>query len=68
MFFSRELLNGFEGKEKRQMDGKLKMQLELSSTDTPLTFFSKIVWPVPKIAIEECFSSFVEHRMVMQTL
>ena len=28
MFFSQELLNGFAGKEKRQMDGKLKTQLD----------------------------------------
>ena len=37
---------GFTGKEKRQMDGKLKIQIH------PTRFVSKVVCPVPKIAID----------------
>ena len=44
-FFSRELLNGFAGIENRQVDGELKRNWMLSSTNTPL----------PRIATEEFF-------------
>ena len=62
---------GFAGKEKRQMDGKLKTQLvAFLCRYTPHVLSVKFFCPVPNIAIEAgmFFLNFITHRMAMQRL
>ena len=67
-FFPRELLNGFAGKEKSQMDGQLKMQLDaFQYRYTPHVLSVESFAQYLRLQLKNFFT-FISHRMAMQIL